>query len=48
VLLGWLVFADQPASTTWLGAMIIIASGLYTLYRDHRLGREAAREPAAL
>lgn len=48
VLLGWLVFADQPASTTWLGAAIIIASGLYTLYREHQLGREAAREPAPL
>jgi drug/metabolite transporter (DMT)-like permease len=48
VLLGWLVFSDQPASTTWLGAAIIIASGLYTLYREHRLGREAAREPVAL
>ncbi|HYW15507.1 MAG TPA: DMT family transporter [Allosphingosinicella sp.] len=46
VLLGWLVFADEPGSTTWLGAAIIIASGLYTLYREHRLGREAAREPA--
>lgn len=48
VLLGWLVFGDAPASTTWLGASIIVASGLYTLYREHRLGREAAREPAAL
>ena len=46
VLLGWLVFADVPAPTTWAGAAIIIASGLYTLYREHRLGREAAREPA--
>ncbi|HEX8448333.1 MAG TPA: DMT family transporter, partial [Allosphingosinicella sp.] len=48
VLLGWLVFGDRPASTTWLGAAIIIASGLYTLYREHRLGREAPREPTAL
>jgi drug/metabolite transporter (DMT)-like permease len=48
VLLGWLVFADRPAPTTWLGAAIVVASGLYTLYREHRLGREAAREPAAL
>jgi drug/metabolite transporter (DMT)-like permease len=45
VLLGLLVFGDEPASTTWAGAAIIIASGLYTLYREHRLGREAAREP---
>jgi drug/metabolite transporter (DMT)-like permease len=48
VLLGWLVFADRPAATTWIGAAIIIASGLYTLYREHRLGREAPREPAVL
>jgi len=48
VLLGWVVFADVPAPTTWAGAAIIIASGLYTLYREHRLGREAAREAAAL
>ncbi|HYJ82666.1 MAG TPA: DMT family transporter [Allosphingosinicella sp.] len=48
VLLGWLIFADRPAPTTWLGAAIIIASGLYTLFREHKLGREAAREPAAL
>ena len=48
VLLGWLVFSDRPASTTWLGAAIIVASGLYTLYREHRLGREAAREAPLL
>lgn len=46
VLLGWLVFADEPASTTWIGAAIIVASGLYTLYREQRLGRQAPREPA--
>ena len=48
VLLGWLVFSDRPASTTWLGAAIIVASGLYTLDRERRLGREAVREPAPL
>jgi drug/metabolite transporter (DMT)-like permease len=48
VLLGWVVFGDAPVPTTWLGAAIIVASGLYTLYREHRLGRETAREPAAL
>ncbi|HEX8380800.1 MAG TPA: DMT family transporter, partial [Allosphingosinicella sp.] len=48
VLLGWLIFADEPAPTTWIGAAIIIASGLYTLYREHRLGREAAREAPLL
>jgi len=48
VLLGWMIFAQQPPATTWLGAAIIMASGLYTLYREHRLGRETAREAATL
>jgi drug/metabolite transporter (DMT)-like permease len=40
VLLGWAIFGHQPPATTWVGAAVIIASGLYTLYREHRLGRE--------
>jgi drug/metabolite transporter (DMT)-like permease len=48
VLLGWLVFADRPPSTTWLGALIIIASGLYTVWREHKLGRERPREAPPL
>jgi drug/metabolite transporter (DMT)-like permease len=43
VLLGWLIFGNQPPSTTWIGAAVIIASGLYTVYREHRLGREKPR-----
>lgn len=42
VLLGWLIWATQPPAATWLGAAVIIASGLYTIYREHRLGREKA------
>ncbi|MBN8996285.1 MAG: DMT family transporter [Rhizobiales bacterium] len=33
--LGFLVFDDVPHATTLLGAAIIIASGLYILYREH-------------
>ena len=40
VLLGWLIFTDRPGTTTWIGAALIAASGLYTIYREHRLGRE--------
>jgi drug/metabolite transporter (DMT)-like permease len=43
VLLGWLVWDTHPPSTTWAGAAVIVASGLYTLYREHRLGREKPR-----
>ena len=40
VLLGWAIWDTHPAATTWAGAAVIIASGLYTLYREHKLGRE--------
>ena len=40
VLLGWYIFGNQPPATTWAGAAVIIASGLYTVYREHKLGRE--------
>lgn len=36
VLYGWLLFGALPGATTWIGAPIIIASGLYILYREHR------------
>lgn len=40
VLLGWLLWDTHPPATTWAGAAVIIASGLYTIYREHRLGRD--------
>lgn len=46
VLLGASIFGNAPPSTTWLGAAVIVASGLYTLYREHKLGREKVREVA--
>ncbi len=36
-LYGWLLFGSLPGATTWIGATIIIASGLYIVYREHRL-----------
>jgi drug/metabolite transporter (DMT)-like permease len=46
VLLGWFLFVTHPPATTWAGAAVIIASGLYTLYREHRLGRDRTRAEA--
>ena len=39
--LGWLVFAQVPAANTLAGAGIVIASGLYLLYRERVVGRAA-------
>jgi drug/metabolite transporter (DMT)-like permease len=43
VLLGWLLFDTHPPASTWAGAAVIVLSGLYTIYREHRLGREKPR-----
>lgn len=39
-LIGWLVFATLPSPALWLGAPLIIASGLYIVFREHRLQRD--------
>lgn len=37
---GWLVFGQLPDGWTWLGATIIIATGLYTLHRENLAARQ--------
>ena len=49
-LLGMWLFAELPSHSTWLGALVIIASGLVIVWREHRLRRrisEAANEAVA-
>ena len=41
---GWLVFGQLPDGWTWLGAAIIIATGLYTLHREHLAARQKRRD----
>jgi drug/metabolite transporter (DMT)-like permease len=43
VLLGWVLWDTRPPASTWAGAAVIVASGLYTLYREHKLGKAEAR-----
>jgi len=35
-LFGYLVFGDVPASAVWLGALIVVTSGLYLFHRERR------------
>ncbi|MFB2608170.1 DMT family transporter, partial [Rhizobium phaseoli] len=35
-IFAWLVFGDFPDAIKWLGIMIIIASGIYILWRERR------------
>jgi drug/metabolite transporter (DMT)-like permease len=39
-LYGWLIFAVLPTPATWIGAPIIIASGLYIIWREHKRNQE--------
>jgi S-adenosylmethionine uptake transporter len=41
LILGWVVFGDWPQTITLVGAAIVVASGLFTLYREARVSRRA-------
>ncbi len=43
-LFGFLVFGDFPEITTWIGASIVIAAAVFTVYRESRLGRRSTVE----
>ena len=47
VLLGEWIFGELPSPWTWVGAPIIIASGLVIVWREHRLRQQAALSAAA-
>ena len=38
-LYGWILFDMLPTPWTWIGAPVIIASGLYIVWREHRVAR---------
>lgn len=45
-LFGWTIWGHVPAQATWLGAPLIIASGLYIVWREHRLAIARTQEIA--
>jgi drug/metabolite transporter (DMT)-like permease len=47
VAFGWWFFGTLPAATTWVGAPIIIGSGLFIAWREHVKAVARAREIAA-
>lgn len=36
-LIGWWIFGDIPAVTTWIGSAILVASGLYIFHREREV-----------
>lgn len=39
LILGWVVFGDWPSELTFLGAFIVVATGIFTLYREQVAAR---------
>ena len=37
IVWGWVIFADWPGLPVWFGSAIIIAAGLYVIWREHKL-----------
>ncbi|MBP1857467.1 DMT family transporter [Rhizobium herbae] len=46
-IFGWLVFGDLPDALKWLGIAIIIASGLYIIWRERKINKTASIAPVS-
>lgn len=46
-ILGWWVFGHLPDAIKWLGIAIIIASGLYVIWRERQLNKMATTPPVS-
>lgn len=47
ILFGWLFFSELPAPAVYVGAAVVIASGLFIVWRERRLGLERAAGDAS-
>jgi drug/metabolite transporter (DMT)-like permease len=43
-LLGWFAFGTLPVAATWVGVPLIVASGLYIVWREHVRQRSVTQE----
>jgi drug/metabolite transporter (DMT)-like permease len=48
IAIGFLIFGDVPTTTMMAGSIILVASGIFIIYREHQLGLERARARANL
>ncbi len=48
LIIGYVMFTEIPDAATLVGAAIIIASGIYTLWRETQLHRASLKNSSAL
>ncbi|MGB3315213.1 MAG: DMT family transporter [Albidovulum sp.] len=42
IVLGWAAFSELPDAITLMGAAVIVATGIYTFYRERKVGQVVA------
>ncbi len=47
VIIGYLAFAELPKQEVFVGATVVIAAGLFVIYRERKLGIERTKEREA-
>jgi drug/metabolite transporter (DMT)-like permease len=47
-LFGFALFGELPSAFVFVGAAIVVASGLFIIWRERRLGLERIRAPASM
>lgn len=48
LLLGFVLFGEWPQALTLIGAAIVVASGLFTLYRERKTGQSVPQGPEVI
>ncbi len=43
IIVGWVVFSEIPVPEVMIGAGIVIAAGVFVIYREHKLGLDRTR-----
>jgi len=47
IIVGWVVFSEVPLPEVVIGAMIVIAAGIFVIYREHKLGLDRTKSRRA-
>ena len=47
IIIGWVVFSEIPVPEVVVGAVIVIAAGVFVIYREHRLGLDRTKSRRA-
>ena len=44
IIVGWFLFGELPQSIIMIGASIVVAAGIYVIWRERQLGLDRRRQ----